>query len=269
MKVAIFGVGNMGGAFAAGFLRGKVVDPANLLLIDRDPAKLAEFGDQYGCQVTTEFPMEGIPEESLFILAVKPQSFVKTSSQWSSLVRSKEILSVMAGVTVSSLQSCLPHSERVARCMPNLGVKIGQGMTVLYCPDQVGDGFSARMMKLLAPLGETLSVKNENLLQAATAVSGSGPGFVYLLMESFIAAAEKVGFSPAESLQLVTKTFQGALALQNEVQLAPDQLRSAVTSTGGTTAAGIEIFDQHNVKHIVQEAVDAAYKRAIELSQKD
>jgi len=269
MKIAIFGAGNMGGAFAAGFLRGGVVDPSNLLLIDRDPAKLAEFSDRYGCSVAAELPKEGIPEESLFILAIKPQSFAETSSQWSSLVRSKEILSIMAGVTVSRLQSCFLNSERVARCMPNLGVKIGQGMTVLYCPDQKDNGFSGRMMKLLAPLGETLSVNSEDLLQAATAVSGSGPGFVYLLMESFIAAAEKLGFSPDESLRLVTKTFQGALALQNEEQLTPDQLRAAVTSTGGTTAAGIEVFDQHNVKYIVEEAVDAAYKRAVELAKGD
>jgi len=264
MKIAILGVGNMGSAFADGFLRAGIVDPQELTLIDHSSEKLSKYVDR--CKVIDTFP-EQIPADTLSIFAIKPQTFFSQAEQLSRIVKSSEILSLMAGVTVKRIKRSFPNAK-ISRCMPNLGVKIGQGMTALYISEDAEPGTREKLETLLEPLGETLCVNSEELLHAATAVSGSGPGFVYLFMQYFCSAAQRLGFSPEEALLLTSKTFDGAIALQRQENLTPESLKNAVASVGGTTAAGLESFDSNNLEKIVQTAINSAYNRAKELAAK-
>jgi pyrroline-5-carboxylate reductase len=197
------------------------------------------------------------------VLAVKPQDSQAIAMQVNTGWTDNLIISVMAGIPTSQLQAWF-GSDRIVRTMPNTPARLGLGMTVWTATPGVSELEKKFIQQLLQQLGKELYVHNDNWIDKATAVSGSGPAYLFLFAEQFMAAAQELGFSAEQAQQLVSQTVLGAATL---LQTAPPaQLRAQVTSKGGTTAAALNTVMNSDVANIWEQAVQAAYKRAQELS---
>jgi len=200
----------------------------------------------------------------IVILAVKPQDFQAVASEIHPTLSDETwIVSIMAGIESDIIATAFDVTH-VVRCMPNLPSRIGKGITVWTSqqssiPDEITLFFSS--------LGDDMRVETDDLVDRATALSGSGPGYVYYLEEQFIIAGEHLGFTKDQAQRLVQATFCGALSLQEGERVVPQELLVRVTSKGGTTAAAIEILKNRDVASIFYQAVQRAYERAQEMKQ--
>lgn len=205
---------------------------------------------------------------SVIILAVKPQDFDETLMSLKPFVtRSHLIISVAAGITTSYIEKKLKDRVRVVRTMPNLPAVVQRSVTALARGRQATTQDLKAACAIFDRLGKTLVVKEE-LIDMVTATSGSGPGYVFFLMEQMIEAAQKIGLSEKVAAHLVIETFAGSVHLLKTVYESPANLRAKVTSKGGTTHAAVEVFKQHNMGKIFVKAFQAAVKRAKQLSRR-
>jgi pyrroline-5-carboxylate reductase len=265
MKYAFIGGGNMGRAMAAALLQRKVCAAPELLVVEPDAAnreRLRPLG------VTLSESADGrVSAAAVLVLCVKPQQAPDVMRALRPLLRPEQtVLSIMAGVSLGKLREGLGHSALV-RAMPNTPAQIGLGMTA-YCadPSVKQDGLS-RVEALLNACGETVQVESEDAIDAATAVSGSGPAYVFFLAEHWTAAARRLGFTAEQATRLVQQTLLGATELWKQQGIPAAALREQVTSKGGTTAAALEIFEQRKLGEGLEEGIERAYRRAKELSQ--
>ncbi len=267
MKVLIVGGGNMGAAFARALLKQDICTPAELVIIEQDLGKAAILKDALGCTLTT-LEQTNCLDQDLLILAVKPQDSKAILTRLAKILQNPSILivSIMAGVSLHTLQDSFGKSAKLVRAMPNLPCQIGLGMTTYTTGElTLAAADEQRVEQVLSATGKVLKVASEDLIDAATALAGSGPAYVFYFIEALVAAGERRGFSPEESQLLVKQTFAGALELLEASGESAASLREKVTSKGGTTAAAIEVLDQHSCISAIAEAVKAAYKRAGEL----
>jgi pyrroline-5-carboxylate reductase len=176
------------------------------------------------------------------------------------------VVSIMAGVPIAALQSGLGH-EAVVRVMPNTPAQVGLGMNVYHAAPAVGSAQLRAVEALLQASGEALAVQDEDAIDAATAISGSGPAYVFYVAEHWMNAATALGFSAEQAAQLVQQTLIGATALWKEARVPVATLREQVTSKGGTTAAALEHFEQHQVGAHLEGGMARAYQRAKELGR--
>jgi len=172
----------------------------------------------------------------------------------------------MAGISLAALRAGLAH-EALVRVMPNTPAQVGLGMNVYHAAPAVEDRQLRAVEALLQASGETLAVASEDAIDAATAISGSGPAYVFYLAEHWMNAALKLGFTSQEAEQLVQQTLIGATALWKEQRVPVATLRAQVTSQGGTTAAAVEHFEQQEVGLHFEGGVERAYRRAKELGR--
>lgn len=175
------------------------------------------------------------------------------------------IVSVAAGVRASSIQCWLPKSTPVVRCMPNTPALLGLGATALFATELCTDVHKDQATQLLKAAGLTLWVNNESCLDAVTALSGSGPAYFFYLIEHMVEAGVELGLERSAALDLATETAFGAASMARSRKQTPQVLRENVTSKGGTTAAALAVFNDHNTPDIVRSAMQAAYTRAVEL----
>lgn len=258
MITGIIGIGNMGSTIVHCLLKAGA-DPHSLFITDKDIEKL------HILPVSQHSSIENIAHTcNMIVIAVKPQDFHTLASVFANHLNSNAwIVSIMAGIDTATL-SHVCKTKNIVRCMPNLPSRICQGMTVWTSSHYpILDDIKA----LFAALGDYMQVESDDLVDKATALSGSGPGYVYYVEEQFIAAGERLGFTHEQSVRLVQATFCGALALQEQQNISPHELRMNVTSKGGTTAAAIELLDQCDMQKIVSQAVQRAYERAQEMKQ--
>jgi pyrroline-5-carboxylate reductase len=202
----------------------------------------------------------------LVVWAVKPQQFEQAARAVAPLVAHALHLSVAAGIPVQVLQGWL-HNERVVRAMPNTPALIGQGMTGLFAPASVSASDRTRIDRLLASTGQCLWVAREELIDAVTAVSGSGPAYVFYWMESMLAAGLEMGLTPEQARTLTLGTMEGAAALAAASSDDLATLRERVTSKGGTTYAAISSMVDEGLQPAIMRAMWAAHRRAGEMSQ--
>lgn len=264
LDYAIIGVGNMGHALAAALVERRVCPPERLLGVDPDAAARERLG-ALGCETAaTLIPRVG--EARVVLLAVKPQSAAEVLPAVGGHLRAGQtVLSIMAGVPLEALQRGLGHPA-VVRAMPNTPAQIGRGMTV-YCPAEgVDAAVLAHVEALFRACGEVVRVDDEDLIDAATAVSGSGPAYVFYLAEHWIHAARELGFDEAQAVRMVQQTLLGATELWRSKSAAPRTLRERVTSRGGTTEAALDVFQDASVGTGFEHGVLRAYARAKELS---
>ncbi|MDF2447502.1 MAG: pyrroline-5-carboxylate reductase [Bacteroidota bacterium] len=266
-KIAIVGCGNMGLIYAHAFLRYKIVTPENLLLIEKNQERRQNLSlVNIGQVVTTDD--KSISECSIIILAVKPQDFKELSVELRKVISSNSLLlSIMAGIEISFIQSELKH-ELVVRAMPNLPVEVNMGMTAFAASEKLNHDQIMLVENLLCTTGRTLFLKDEKQLNAVTALSGSGPAYFFYFMKYLIDAGVKMGLDEHVSSILAKQTMLGSFHLINNGQKNLDEYISSVTSKGGTTEAALKIFNEQHMGEVIIQALKSAERRSEELSLK-
>ena len=261
-EIAFIGGGNMASALVGGLLQAGRV-PATVLVIEPDDRQRAKVALQFGvlALAVADAQLADVP---LVVWAVKPQAFVAAARPCAPHVGKALHLSVMAGIRTDSLIAAT-RSERVVRAMPNTPALIGQGITGLFATPAASANDRSAVEKVLAPSGDLLWLPRERDLDAVTALSGSGPAYVYYFVEAMIQAAGEMGLTVEQGRRLALATFAGATALAQQSTESPAVLRERVTSKGGTTYAALMSMDNDAVKAAFVRALHAANARAHQL----
>lgn len=265
----------MGRAIAAGALRAGAAGRADLAAVD----PTADAGEPFGQMLRTveagaawlaDRPDAGV------VVAVKPQMFGGVAASWSPALGAgrpgRVVVSIMAGVTAAAVgralagASAAPSHARVVRVMPNTPIGLGLGMSAVCAGPNAGEPDLARVERLFGASGKTMRF-DEGLMDAFTALAGSGPAYVFYLAEAMVEAAEQLGFDRERALTIVRQTICGAGELLSHAPETPRALRAAVTSKGGTTAAATGVLDEAGVQDAIVRAIHAARHRGAELGR--
>lgn len=263
MKIVFIGAGNMAEAIVAGIIRNRVVEPADVCVTDIDEDRLAHFTEQYGVGRSAS-NTDAMREADVVVLSVKPQVFPEI---WPELVDALHpgalVVSIMAGVPSGTIAG--DHPIRVVRVMPNTPALVGEGAAGIAPGAFATDGDVETACKLMAAVGTAVVVKEDDL-DAVTALSGSGPAYVFYLLENMLKAAGQMGLEQGISRDLALATVIGAAKLMQETGEDAAALRRKVTSKGGTTAAAINTMADRGVGDSVVAALLAAQARSRELA---
>lgn len=266
MKILILGGGNMGLTYAQSFLRSHIVTSDSLMVLCRTYEKANQLSQVHDCRFFSD-PQHCVAEADLLVLAVKPQDSERLFEQIKDFIQPGQVfISIMAGVKMSRISEAL-GVEKVIRAMPNLPAQIGAGVTAFTSTDPVTRIELIMVQNLLSTTGKTLYVEKETMIDAATAISGSGPAYVFYFMKAMIEAALEMGFTQSESELLVSQTFTGAVDLYNKSDLSCQDWIAKVASKGGTTEAALRVFTQTELHQDIISGAKAAQQRAKELGQ--
>ena len=265
MKLTFIGGGNMASALIAG-LAGKLLDGANIHVVDPNADALARLAQQYGVSTATAMG-ESVTGSDVIVLAVKPQQMREVAAALAPLLGQALVVSIAAGIRARDLSRWLGGHQAIVRCMPNTPALIGQGITGMVAMEDVSAAQKATADAVLRAVGATVWLDDEALIDPVTAVSGSGPAYVFFFIEAMQQAALELGLTPEQANALALATFTGAaqLAAQSDEPVA--LLRERVTSKGGTTYAAITSMEQAGVKQAIIDAVKAAAARGKELGE--
>ncbi len=262
--MAFIGGGNMAQALIGGLLQsGRPA--ASVLVVEPDAAQRERLASRFGLKPLVQAG-PALAQVRTVVWAVKPQVFAEAAAACAPYVGGALQVSVMAGVRSDTIAQAT-GSAAVVRTMPNTPALIGQGIAGLFARPAVDAAARAEVAALFAPTGQTLWVDREDDLDAVTALSGSGPAYVFYFIEAMVQAGGEMGLSAEHSRQLAQATFAGAAALAMQSPLSPTALREQVTSKGGTTHAAITALDDAGVKAAFVRALHAARARATELGK--
>ena len=267
-RLIIVGFGNLGQAIVRGAIKSGIAAPSEIGAIDPEPAQLARAGAQ-GLRMADP---SMIPETEVVLLAVKPQQFGVAAGSIGAVPASGPlVISVMAGIRSNAIRDALGGSARVVRAMPNTPAAVRRGITAIASDSGLAEPDVVRAEQLFSSVGTTVRVP-ESLFDAVTAVSGSGPAFLFRFLEAWAYAAEEIGLPPETAKVLARETLIGAAALLDETKEEPEVLRAKVTSKGGTTAAGMLRLDDTAARSggldaLMVETLKAARDRGVELGR--
>jgi pyrroline-5-carboxylate reductase len=264
MKLAFIGGGNMAEAMLSAVLVKKIASTGDITVSDIAETRRSYLQQKYNVSVT-ESNLIAIDGKDIILLAIKPQVLNDVMAGLKDQIKPTQlVISIIAGKSVNTISNGLSHSC-IARSMPNTPAQIGEGMTVWTTTPQVTAGQKKWAGSILGAMGIEIYVDDEKYLDMATAVSGSGPAYVFLFVESLTEAAVKLGFTPEVAQKLVMQTLLGAGHLLQKSGKTPQDLRRMVTSPGGTTAEAIAVFEKGGFASLVSQAVTAAYEKAKKL----
>ena len=264
--IAIVGSGVMAEAIVAGLVRGGLVSPSQIVASHPRPERRAELETDQGIR-TVAANAEAARGADLVILAIKPQMLARVGRELAPALRPGQlVLSILAGATTRALTAALGH-DQVVRSMPNTPARLGHGMTVWYATPATTPEQRAQAAALLGSLGAQMEVDDERLVAMATAVSGTGPTYVFLVMEALIDAAVHLGFPRHVAHDLVVETLEGSTLFAKQSGMHPAELRNMVTSPGGTSAAALHELESGRLRTVLSEAVWAAFRRTLELGE--
>lgn len=261
-NIAFIGGGNMASAIIGGLLK-QGLPAQHIQIIEPWDEQRAKLQAQFGISAAAS-PGPALASAQLVVWAVKPQSFHEAAQQAGPHTRQALHLSVAAGIRSGSIAAWL-GTERIVRAMPNTPALVGLGMTGLFARPAVTAAQRASVEALIATTGEFLWLDEEQQLDAVTALSGSGPAYVFYFLEAMQQAGVQMGLSPAQARSLAIGTFSGASALAAASEDPPELLRARVTSKGGTTYAAITSMENDAVQQHFMRAIHAARQRAAEL----
>ena len=262
VRLAIIGAGNMGSAIARGAVRSRIMPAESILLIDQHPDRLAPMAE-LGC-LTASDPRRALEAEQV-LLAVKPHHFAELAAELGPIDRAIVVVSIMAGLDSAGIRDALGDGARVIRTMPNTPCQLGEGMTGIAIGSGAEPGDERLARELFEALGRTALVE-ESLMHAVTAVSGSGPAYVYLLAELMQNAAAATGLDERTAHLLVVQTIIGAGRMLRESGASPEALRQVVTTPNGTTAAALDVFLDRDLPGTIVDAITAARDRGVALA---
>ena len=262
--IATVGSGVMAEGIIAGMLRGRLVEPGQVIASHPRAERRDQLAEAHGIR-TAASNLEAIDGADVIILAIKPQMLGRVGREIGQHLQPGQlVLSVLAGATTKALTTALNH-DQVVRSMPNTPARLGKGMTVWFATPQVTAEQRAQAAALLGALGAQLEVDDEKLVAMATAVSGTGPTYVFLVMEALIDAAVHLGFPRHMAHDLVIETLEGSTLFAKQSGMHPAELRNMVTSPGGTSAAALHELESGRLRTVLSEAVWAAFRRTVEL----
>ncbi|WP_417398439.1 pyrroline-5-carboxylate reductase [Flexivirga alba] len=261
-RIAFLGVGMMGEALLAGLVReGR---PAQIVVSDHSSDRQAEVAEKYGVQAGSV--AEAVAGASRVILAVKPKDMSALLDEVGAHLESDAlVISVAAGLTTAYLEEHLPAGTPVVRVMPNTPALVGEGMSAVSAGTHCEESQLAEAQALLSSSGKVIAVP-ESQLDAVTAISGSGPAYVFYVVEAMVEAGVLLGITRATATELVVQTLYGAATMLKETGDHPTLLRERVSSPGGTTVAALRQLDDHKVRAAFVTAMEAAARRSAELA---
>ena len=260
IKIAFIGGGAMGEAMAKCLLNKKMAGPQDVVVSDVSPVRREVLNREYGVSCLAD-NREAVKNADLIILAVKPQNLPQVMDEIKGLAAEQLVLSIVAGATLSSLCRGLDHSS-VIRAMPNMPAQIGEGMTVWTATTETEPRQKRLAQTVLGALGKEIYVADEKYLGMATALSGSGPAYVFLFIEALIDAGVHIGLPRDMAQALVIQTVLGSTHTVEKTGKHPADLRNMVTSPGGTTTEGLLQLEKRRFRSLILEAVAAAYNKA-------
>ena len=261
--MAFIGGGNMASAIIGGLIA-QGVTPAQILVVEPWEEARVNLKKNFGIDALPEAG-EALAKAQLVVWAVKPQTFKEAAAVAAQFTRSAVHLSIAAGITSESIAAWLA-TDRIVRGMPNTPALVGKGITGLFARAAVTTDEKLLIERVISTTGQFVWVKTENDLDAVTALSGSGPAYVFLFLEAMTKAGEDMGLPAAQAYQLAVATFQGASELAARSDESAEVLRQRVTSKGGTTHAAITHMQATHIPEHFADALKAAQKRAQELA---
>jgi pyrroline-5-carboxylate reductase len=265
-SIATVGSGVMAEAIIAGLLRGNLVGPDQVVASHPRADRREALERSHGIR-TVESNAEAIDGADIVLLGIKPQMLARVGREVRGRLRPGQlVISILAGATTRALAGHLGHRE-VVRSMPNTPAQLGKGVTVWYATPETSAEQRDQAATLLSALGTQIEVDDERLVAMATAVSGTGPTYVFLVMEALIDAAVHLGFARHVAHDLVIETLEGSTLFAKQSGMHPAQLRNMVTSPGGTSAAALHELESGRLRTVLSEAVWAAFRRTVELGE--
>ena len=272
MKITFIGGGNMAFALVNGLIQqGYTAAQINFIEIDAERCRMIK--EQFGINAVTTLS-DGIEpvkqgENNVIVLAVKPQQMHGLTQQMAGKLDQHLVISIAAGIQATDLMRWLGGYPRVVRAMPNTPALVGAGVTGLYAAPEASEMDRRSASTIMEAVGTVLWVDEEEMLHTVTAISGSGPAYVFYFIESMQQAGIKLGLTSEQSRKLCLQTFQGAVRLANESPDEVSALRAKVTSKGGTTQQAIQSMDNNDVMNEIIMAIDAAFARSQAMSDAD
>ncbi len=281
-KLGFIGGGNMAEALARGLLQKKVFAPSDLIASDVDPGRRRKLARQLKIK-TTDSNLEVLREARVLLLAVKPQTIDEVLAELAAAMNppapstdgakrasgikpaDRLFISIAAGITLGRLTAAL--GKRVIRVMPNAPAMVGQGMAAMVGAPGAGKADQAFALRIFRAVGDAVALSEEGLLDAVTALSGSGPAYVYLFVKALADAAVSEGLPPELAVRMALKTIRGAEENMRQSALSPAELIRIVASPGGTTEAALRKFAETGFSDIVAHAIHAAAERSRELGR--
>jgi pyrroline-5-carboxylate reductase len=265
-RIATVGSGVMAEAIIAGLLRGNLVAPGQIVASHPRAERREALERSHGIRTVDE-NAAAIEGADIVLLGIKPQMLARVGRELRGRLRPGQlVISILAGATTRALTGHLGHRE-VVRSMPNTPAQLGRGVTVWYATPETSATQREQAGALLAALGMQFEVDDERLVAMATAVSGTGPTYVFLVMEALIDAAVHLGFARHVAHDLVIETLEGSTLFAKQSGMHPAQLRNMVTSPGGTSAAALHELESGRLRTVLSEAVWAAFRRTVELGE--
>jgi pyrroline-5-carboxylate reductase len=266
-KICILGTGNMGQALVSGLVGSGSSKPQDIVCTDVREVKLKAIEKQYGVQISTS-NLEAVSQADIIIYAVKPQIMATVLNETSEkLDMSKLIISIAAGVPMEAIESCLNKELRLIRVMPNIAAAVKEAATAIAAGRHASKEDVQLAMEIFDSIGKSVFIQENYLMDAITGLSGSGPAYIFLIVEAMADAGVKVGLSRQEALFLSAQTVLGAAKMLIETQEHPGQLRDRVTSPGGTAIAGLATLEEGGLRTTLIHAVEVATNRSRELGK--
>jgi len=267
-EIGVIGAGNAAEGIVHGVLRNSVLLDDRIIAADPDPRRRKVFEERFRI-ATTDDNRHVVRESYIVLLAVKPQIWRKVVAGFADLVRENQVIvSIMAGVPTRALEESFPGIKaRVVRVMPNLASHVGAGMAGVHPGRYASEADLLRAQRIFDAGGKSIHVEDEALMDAVTAVSGTGPAYYYFFTEALVEAARRIGLSPQHANLLAKQTALGAARMMLETGEPPDVLRRKVTSPNGTTAAAMKSLDESQVFEHIVAGVIAAFRRSQELGR--
>lgn len=266
MKIAVLGAGKMGVAFSRSFLKYELIKPQDRHLIIRNADRKPEIQKDFPNSEISFFDELKTLDADLIIIAIKPQDFAKTVENLPfKIPENTLVLSIMAGISINKIQTALKNRP-VVRAMPNSPTLLGMGITGYTAAAGISFNQIIQVERLLNSTGRSVYLEEEKLLDAVTALSGSGPAYFYYLVDAMVRAGKEMGIDENLSNLFVKQTMIGAYHLINNSEKSLDELIKDVASKGGTTEAALKTFEEKGLKDALQKGIFAAEKRARELN---
>ena len=263
-KIVFIGAGSMAEAMISGFIATNTVPNSNVYVTNRSNfARLVDLQTLYQVQILEK--LEDIADASIVVLAMKPKDAKVAMESIAPYISDETgVISVLAGISLQTLEKGL-YKRPIARVMPNTSAAVGLSATGVAFNEHSNEPFKQKVLQLLQAIGKVLQVEEEQI-HTVTALSGSGPAYIYYLMEGFMEAGEELGLQADEVRTLMTQTLLGAAKMLETYEQSPAELRQKVTSPNGTTAAGVQALQDNHFKEAVISCVKAAAARSKELA---
>ncbi|RLC01123.1 MAG: pyrroline-5-carboxylate reductase [Deltaproteobacteria bacterium] len=264
-KIGFIGSGNMGEALISGLVLSKAAKPENIICSDISESLLEEIKNKYGIHTTTD-NIDVAKKSEIIVYATKPQILGSVLKETASVLdQSKLIISIAAGVPLAAIAAGLHKDLRLIRVMPNICAFVKESATAIAAGEFASEGDVALARAIFDSVGETVFIQENILMDAFTGLSGSGPAYIFIIVEAMADAGVKMGLSRKDSLFLSTQTVLGAAKLLLESKEHPGQLKDRVASPGGTAIAGIHTLEQGGLRTTMINAIESATKRSKEL----